>query len=62
MYIESQWSLGIGQAGFRKNYNTTYHIFILKSIVDIYILYNIHNKKKMFCTFVDYKTMVKFIG
>ena len=38
------------QAGFRKNYSTTDHIFVLKHIVDLFCF----KKKRLFCTFIDY--------
>ena len=40
------------QTGFRKNYSTLDHIFLLNNIIDIFI-----NKcnKKLFCAFVDYQ-------
>jgi len=40
------------QTGFRKNYGTLDHIFILENIIDILV-----NKcnQKLYCAFVDYK-------
>ena len=39
------------QAGFRKKYGTTDHIFNLKCIIDLYLF----RGKKLFCAFIDYK-------
>ena len=44
--------LGEEQAGFRKGYSTTDHIFVLTSLIDIYL----SKSKKLFALFVDYKT------
>lgn len=38
------------QAGFRSNYSTLDHIFLLKSIVDIYQSQN----RQLYCAFIDY--------
>ena len=40
------------QTGFRKNYSTLDHIFLLKNIIDILVK---KCKQKLFCAFVDYK-------
>ncbi len=39
------------QAGFRKSYSTTDHIFLVKSLIDLFKF----QKKRLFCAFVDYK-------
>ena len=39
------------QAGFRKKYGTTDHIFSLKCLADLYLFWG----KKLFCAFIDYK-------
>ena len=39
------------QAAFRKGYSTLDHIFLVKSLVDIYFA----RKKKLYCAFVDYE-------
>ena len=38
------------QAGFRHGYATTDHIFLMSSLIDLYL----HKKKKLFACFVDY--------
>ena len=38
------------QAGFRKNYSTTDHIFTLNSLIEILR----HHKKKLFCAYIDF--------
>ena len=40
------------QTGFRKNYSTLDHIFLLKNFIDLFVL---NENKKLFCAFVDYK-------
>ena len=42
------------QAGFRKNYRTSDHIFILRTIVDKYVLKS-KNGSKLFACFIDLK-------
>ena len=39
------------QAGFRQDYSTLHHIFLLKSVIDLFNW----RKNKLFCLFVDYK-------
>jgi hypothetical protein len=43
--------LGEEQAGFRKNHSTVDHLFVLYGLIDIYVK---KEKKRLFCTFVDY--------
>ena len=40
------------QAGFRKGYSTTDHLFLLKNFIDIFVKNQNH---KLYCAFVDYK-------
>ena len=42
--------LGKEQAGFRKGYSTTDHVFVLKHIIELY--QSIH--KRVYCAFIDY--------
>ena len=42
------------QAGFRKNHPTSDHVFILRTIVDKYVL-NSKNGSKLFACFIDLK-------
>ena len=42
------------QAGFRKNHRTSDHIFVLKTIVDKYVL-NANKGDKLFACFIDFK-------
>ena len=40
------------QTGFRKNYSTLDHVFLLKNLIDL----NVKNdKQKLYCAFIDYK-------
>ena len=38
------------QAGFKKGYSTTYQIFTLKCMVELFLC----QRRRLFCTFVDY--------
>ena len=51
-YLDANRILGEEQAGFRQNYSTVDHIYVLKCIIDIYTQKN----KKIFLLFVDYST------
>ena len=50
-YLEDSNLLCEEQAGFRKNYSTTDHIFNLKCLIDLYLF----RGKKLYCAFIDYK-------
>ena len=50
-YLESMNLLCEEQAGFRKHYGTTDHIFNLKCIIDLYLC----RDKQLFCAFIVYK-------
>jgi hypothetical protein len=50
-YVENFELLGEEQAGFRKNHSTVDHLLVLYGLIDIYVK---KEKKKLFCTFVDY--------
>jgi len=50
-YLEATGTLGEEQAGFRENYSTTDHTFVLHALIDLYL----HRKKRLYCAFVDYK-------
>ena len=50
-FIESNKILSENQAGFRKYHSTLDHIFVLKSLIDVYAAHN----RKLFCAFVDFK-------
>ena len=49
--LESMSLLCEEQAGFRKKYGTTDHIFNLKCIIDLYLF----RGRNLFCAFIDYK-------
>lgn len=44
-------AIGESQAGFRSDYSTLDHIFLLKCVIDIFNW----KKEKLYCLFVDYK-------
>ena len=49
-YVNAVGFLGEDQAGFRHGYSTLDHVFVLNSIVDIYL----QKRKKLYCAFIDY--------
>lgn len=49
-FIEEINLLNENQAGFRKNYSTVDHVFLLHSLIEILK----KSKKKMFCAFIDF--------
>ena len=56
-FLESSGVLGEEQAGFRSGYSTTDHIFVLHSLIDIYL----SKRKRVYCCFIDYKTAFDLI-
>ena len=50
LYVENVGLLGEEQAGFRPGYSTTDHIFVLNSLVQLYL----QNNKRLYCCFIDY--------
>ena len=50
-FVETYNILGLEQAGFRKNYSTSDHIFTLHGIIDILLA----KKKRLYCAFLDYE-------
>lgn len=50
-FLEDNKTLLENQAGFRKNYSTLDHCFLLKHLIDICK----SRRKKLFCAFVDFK-------
>ena len=58
-YLENYNVLCEEQAGFRKQYSTTDHIFNLNCFIDLYLRCN----KALYCAFVDYKKhLTQLIG
>ena len=49
-YLESSHILNDNQAGFRKSFSTTDHIFTLNSLIELFKA----NKKKLYCAFIDF--------
>ena len=50
-FIDYAGIIGSEQAGFRKGYSTSDHIFTFKCLLDLYL----GKRKKLFCAFIDYK-------
>ena len=51
IFLERFDSIGEEQAGFRAGYSTMDHVFVLNSIIDIYL----QKRKRVYCAFIDYK-------
>ena len=51
-YLDSMNIIGEEQSGFRKGYSTLDHIFVFKSLIDIYL----SKGKKLYCTLIDYSS------
>jgi hypothetical protein len=51
-YLDFNGTIGQEQAGFRNDYSTVDHIFVLKTIIELYM----YKRKKLYCLFVDYST------
>ena len=50
-YLDNMGIIGDEQAGFRKNYSTMDHIFVISSLINLYK----HKGKRIYCAFIDYK-------
>jgi len=51
VFIESQGILGEEQSGFRDGYSTLDHMFVLHSLLELYLAHG----NRIYCAFVDYK-------
>ena len=52
-YVEDE-ILGNEQAGFRAGYSTCDHMFVLHSVIELYLSV----RKRVYCAFIDYKNLV----
>ena len=50
-FLDANKVLNENQAGYRKKYSTTDHVFVIKTLIDLYL----SNKKKLYCAFVDFE-------
>ena len=57
-WIEENGSTGEEQAGFRRDYSTTDHIFTLFAVIQKYLLH----KKKLYVAFIDFKKAFDLIS
>ena len=49
-FLDNTGVRGEEQAGFRAGYSTLYQVFILHTLIGLYL----HNKKRLYCCFIDY--------
>ena len=49
-FLDKTGVRGEEQAGFRPGYSTLYQIFILHTLIGLYL----HNRKRLYCCFIDY--------
>ena len=50
-YFNDNNLIGQEQAGFRENHSTIDHIFVLHSVIDLYL----SQKRRVYCAFIDYR-------
>ena len=58
-YADKIHLINENQAGFRKKYSTTDHIFLLKNIIDLHLKQK--RGKKLYCAFIDYRKAFDFV-
>ena len=51
-FAEETKLINENQTGFRKNYSTLDHIFLLKNLIDLCVK---NDNQKLYCAFIDYK-------
>ena len=51
--IEKKNIVQAEQAGFKSDFSTIDHVFVLKSLADIYL----SKRQRLYCCFVDYKSI-----
>ena len=50
-FLDRHNSIGPEQAGFKKDHSTLDRIFVLKTVIDLYL----SNKERLYACFVDYE-------
>ena len=50
-FVKAHDTVGPEQAGFKSDNSTIDHIFVLKTLADIYL----NKRKRLYCCFVDYQ-------
>ena len=50
-FVKENAIIGPEQAGCKSDFSTIYHLFVLKSLADVYL----SKSKRLYCCFVDYK-------
>ena len=51
IFIDGYGLIGSEQGGFRKGHSTIDHVFVLKTLIDLYP----NKRKRIYCCFIDYK-------
>ena len=51
IFIEQKNIVQAEQAGFKSDFSTIDHVFVLKSLADMYL----NKRQRLYCCFVDYK-------
>ena len=51
IFIDGYGLIGSEQGGFRKGRSTIDHVFVLKTLIDLYL----NKRKRIYCCFIDYK-------
>ena len=56
--LETEEQIGKEQAGFREGYSTLDHIYVLHTLITLYL----SHKKRLYCTFVDFQKAFDLIN
>ena len=51
IFIDSYDLIGSKQVGFRKGHSNIDHVFVLKTLIDLYL----NKRKRIYCCFIDYQ-------
>ena len=51
IFIDGYGLIGSEHGGFRKGHSTIDHVFVLKTLIDLYL----NKRKRIYCCFIDYK-------
>ena len=51
IFIDGYGLIGFEQGGFRKRHSTIDHVFVIKTLIDLYL----NKRKGIYCYFIDYE-------